>query len=85
MTAVAYSNPSTYLGIKTGDIYGYDFAQQVAIIEPEVLGSFEVDVIAVGRGLSLDDEDWRDRAMTAGSSPRAHIPFDLRSQHVPVG
>jgi uroporphyrinogen decarboxylase len=57
--AIAYNKLKQYLGIESGDIYVYDLIQQLAIIEPEVLARFDVDVIEMGRGFALQPEDWR--------------------------
>ncbi len=58
--AIAYAKLKKHLGIATGDIYVYDVPQQLAIIEPEVLDRFGVDVIELGRGFSLEDNDWKE-------------------------
>jgi uroporphyrinogen decarboxylase len=58
--AIAYNQLEQHLGIKTGDIYVYDFIQQLAIVEPEVLDRFGVDTIDLGRGFALSPEDWHD-------------------------
>ena len=48
--AIAYNKLKQHLGITTGDIYVYDFVQQLAIVEPEVLDRFKVDTVELGRG-----------------------------------
>ena len=58
--AIAYDELKRHLGISTGDIYVYDFVQQLAIVEPEVLDRFGVDTVEMGRGFSLRPEDWHD-------------------------
>ena len=65
--AIAYSKLKRYLGVSTGDIYVYDFIQQLAIIEPEVLDRFGVDTIELGRGFNLRDEDWKDWVLPDGT------------------
>lgn len=60
MMAMAYHKLKQHLGITSGDIYVYDFVQQLAIIEPPVLERFRVDTIELGRGFALDAADWRD-------------------------
>ena len=65
--AIAYNKLKQYLGIETGDIYVYDVVQQLAIIEPEVLDRFDVDVIEMGRGFALEPEDWRDWVLPDGT------------------
>ena len=65
--AIAYKKLKDYLGITSGDIYVYDFVQQLAIIEPEVLDRFGVDTIELGRGFALDPADWRDWVLPDGT------------------
>ncbi len=65
--ALAYRRLKEHLGIRTGDIYVYDFVQQLAIVEPEVLDRFGVDTLELGRGFALDPEDWRDWVLPDGS------------------
>ncbi|HHY58260.1 MAG TPA: methyltransferase [Chloroflexi bacterium] len=57
--AIAYAKLKQHLGITTGDIYVYDFVQQLAIIEPAVLDRFGVDTVELGRGFALRPEDWQ--------------------------
>jgi len=65
--AIAYNKLKQYLGIETGDIYVYDFVQQLAIVEPEVLDRFGVDTIELGRGFALRPEAWRDWELPDGT------------------
>ena len=65
--AIAYNRLKQHLGITTGDIYVYDFVQQLAIIEPEILDLFHVDVVEMGRGFSLAPEDWREWVLPDGT------------------
>ena len=65
--AVAYNQLKRHLGIDSGDIYVYDFIQQLAIVEPEVLDRFGVDTIEMGRGFSLAPEDWHDWVLPDGT------------------
>ncbi len=65
--AIAYNKLKKHLGITSGDIYVYDFVQQLAIIEPEVLDRFGVDTVELGRGFSLKPEDWRDWVLPDGT------------------
>jgi len=65
--AIAYNKLKQHLGIETGDIYVYDFVQQLAIIEPEVLDRFGVDTIEMGRGFALEPEDWHDWVLPDGT------------------
>jgi len=65
--AIAYNKLKKYLGIETGDIYVYDFIQQLAIIEPEILERFGVDTIELGRGFALSSDDWKDWVLPDGT------------------
>ena len=65
--AIAYKELKQYLGITSGDIYVYDFVQQLAIVEPDVLDRFQVDTIELGRGFSLKPTDWRDWILPDGT------------------
>jgi len=65
--AIAYNKLKQHLGIETGDIYVYDFVQQLAIIEPEVLDCFGVDTVELGRGFALKPEDWHDWVLPDGT------------------
>lgn len=65
--AIAYNKLKRHLGIKSGDIYVYDFVQQLAIIEPEVLDRFGVDTIELGRGFALEPGEWQDWVLPDGT------------------
>lgn len=65
--AIAYRKLKDYLNITSGDIYVYDFVQQLAIVEPEVLDRFGVDTLEIGRGFALDPADWRDWVLPDGT------------------
>jgi uroporphyrinogen decarboxylase len=67
MMAIAYHRLKQALGIHTGDIYVYDFIQQLAIIEPPVLDRFGVDTVELGRGFALDPADWADWTLPDGT------------------
>jgi uroporphyrinogen decarboxylase len=65
--AIAYRKLKDYLGIKGGDLYVYDFVQQLAIIEPAVLDRFGVDTIELGRGFDVRPEDWHEWVLPDGT------------------
>jgi uroporphyrinogen decarboxylase len=65
--AIAYRKLKKHLGIESGDIYVYDFVQQLAIVEPPVLDRFGVDTIELGRGFARSESDWRDWVLPDGS------------------
>ena len=66
--AIAYHKLKEHLGITAGDIYVYDFVQQLAVVEPEVLDRFQVDTIEMGRGFSLTPSDWHDWVLPDGTA-----------------
>jgi uroporphyrinogen decarboxylase len=68
--AIAYKKLKDYLGIHSGDIYVYDFVQQLAIVEPPVLDRLWVDTIELGRGFALDPADWRPWELPDGTPCR---------------
>ncbi len=65
--AVAYDKLKKHLGITSGDIYVYDFVQQLAIVEEPVLDRFGVDTIELGRGFDRDPDHWRDWVLPDGT------------------
>lgn len=65
--AIAYARLKKHLGITTGDVYVYDFVQQLAIVEPPVLDAFGIDVVEMGRGFMLDDGEWQDWVLPDGT------------------
>ena len=65
--AIAYHKLKQHLGITSGDIYVYDFVQQLAIVEPDVLDRFGIDTIEMGRGFALTQSDWRDWVLPDGT------------------
>ncbi len=65
--AIAYAKLKDYLGIHSGNIYVYDFVQQLAIVEPLVLDTLGIDVVEMGRGFMLKDEEWQDWVLPDGT------------------
>ena len=65
--AIAYKRLKDHLGIKEGDIYVYDFVQQLAIIEPVVQERFGVDTVELGRGFNLSPEYWQEWQLPDGT------------------
>ena len=59
ISAIAYAKLKEALGITSGDIYVYDMIQQLAIVEPPVLGAVGADVVEMGRGFMLDSKEWK--------------------------
>lgn len=67
IAALAYSGLRKTLGLEPRPIYIYDPLQQLAVIDDDVLDRFNVDVIELGRGFSLDDSDWSDWPLPDGT------------------
>ncbi len=67
ISAIVYAKLKKDLGIRSGDIYVYDFIQQLAIIEPEVLDILGSDVIELGRAYMHSPEDWKDWVLPDGT------------------
>ncbi|NLE46366.1 MAG: methyltransferase, partial [Chloroflexi bacterium] len=78
--AIAYGRLKQYLGISTGDIYVYDFVQQLAIIEDEILDHYGVDTIELGRGFALTPADWHTWVLPDGTPCK--IPAFIRPVRV---
>lgn len=66
--AIAYDRLKRHLGIRSGDTYVYDFVQQLAIVEPELLDALAVDTIEMGRGFAQSPEDWRAWVLPDGTA-----------------
>jgi uroporphyrinogen decarboxylase len=66
ISAIAYYNLKTHLGITTGLTRVYDVVQQLAQPEDEIIARFGVDVLDVGRMFNTRDEDWYDVMLPTG-------------------
>ena len=67
IAAVTYHKLKKALGIYSGDVYVYDFIQQMAVIEPEVRDCLGLDLIDLGRAFLLKPEEWKDWELTDGT------------------
>jgi uroporphyrinogen decarboxylase len=67
IAAIAYARLKEALGITTGDVYVYDMVQQLAIVEPSVLDAVGADVVELGRGFMLDQDDWQPWVLPDGT------------------
>jgi uroporphyrinogen decarboxylase len=76
--AIAYKKLKEYLGIHSGDIYVYDFIQQLAIIEPEVLAVLGSDAIDWGRGFWKEAQDWKVWVLPDGTPCKIPAYLDLK-------
>jgi len=67
IAAIAYARLKQHLAIHSGDIYVYDMVQQLAIVESAVLDAVGADVVELGRGFMLDENDWQPWVLPDGS------------------
>jgi len=67
MAAIAYARLRDYLGLPKKPIRVYDIPQQLAVVDEDVLELFGADVIEMGRGFALRDEDWADWVLPDGT------------------
>jgi uroporphyrinogen decarboxylase len=65
--AIAYAKLRRHLGLPERPIYIYDFIQQLAIVDDDVLDLFGADVTELGRGFGKDDADWSDWVLPDGT------------------
>jgi len=65
--AMAYVRLRDYLGLPRTVPRVYDFPQQLAIVEDDVLERFHVDVVELGRGFCLDDSCWHPWVLPDGT------------------
>ena len=81
--AMAYARLKNTLGITSGDIYIYDMVQQLAIVEPAVLDVLGIDVMEMGRGFLLGEEDWKDWVLPDGTPCKS--PYYINVEKRPDG
>lgn len=67
IAAIAYARLRKHLGLASKPVRVYDPVQQLAIVDPEVLDMFGVDVIELGRAFALDDANWADWVLPDGT------------------
>ena len=66
ISAVAYHNLTSHLGLTDGHTRVYDVVQQLAQPEETILDRFGVDVIDIGRAFNTGDETWYDLTLPTG-------------------
>ena len=80
ISAIAYGNLKTTLGLRTGHTRLYDVVQQLAQPEDVVLDRFGIDVLDVGRTFNTRDADWYDIRLADGQSAQYPVWFHPESQ-----
>jgi uroporphyrinogen decarboxylase len=58
ISGIAYQRLKNYLGILGGHTRIYDLAQQIAIVEDEIIERLHVDVLDIGRRFNSKNDDW---------------------------
>lgn len=79
ISATAYANLKSHLGLTGGATRIYDVVQQLAQPEDAVLDRFGVDVIDIGRAFNDRDEDWYDIRLAGGQSAQYPTWFHPRA------
>ena len=67
ISAIAYAKLRKHLGFPGKPVRVYDPVQQLAIVDDDVLESFGVDTIELGRGFALNDDSWGDWVLPDGA------------------
>ena len=67
IAAMAYHKLRSYLGLPARPIRVYDPVQQLAVVDEDVLGRFQIDTIELGRAFALGDEHWREWTLPDGT------------------
>ncbi len=80
IAAIAYARLKKALGINNGDIYVYDMAQQIAIVEPPVLDAVGADVVEMGRGFMLDDKEWKPWVLPDGTPCKIPVYINVEKR-----
>ena len=68
IAAIAYNNLRKKLNLNKGKLPEmYDFVQQLAFPEPEIMSKFHIDAIDAGQGFLNSKDDWREWELNDGS------------------
>ena len=79
-------NPETYrklrqyLGLPERPLKVYDMVQQLVVLDEDVLERFGVDTLELGRGFSLNENDWKPWTLTDGSACLIPAYIDVRRE-----
>lgn len=63
----AYKRLREYLGLKPSKLYVYDFIQQLALVEDDVLDIVGADVVEIGHNFYKDEDYWQDWELQDGT------------------
>ena len=67
ISTIAYNKLRLRLGIKKGLPRMYDFIQQLAYPEEEIMNMFHIDIIDAGQAFLKDEENWKEWILNDGS------------------
>ncbi len=68
ISCIAYNRLKNSLGLSRGLARMYDFNQQLAYPEKEIIDLYNIDVIDAGQGFLKDDVFWREWVLNDGSN-----------------
>ncbi len=83
ISAIAYGNLKSHLGITAGSTRVYDVVQQLAQPENVILDCFGVDAVDIGRTFNTDAASWYD--MQLGDGQPAQYPEWFHPKRQPDG
>ncbi len=78
--AIAYRKLRRHLGLPERPIRVYDFIQQLAIIDEDVLERFGVDTTEMGRAFCREDRSWKPWRLPDGSDCFIPAWLDVRKE-----
>jgi uroporphyrinogen decarboxylase len=78
--AIAYAKLRDYLGLEKRPIKVYDMIQQLAVIDPDVLDRFDVDVVEFGRAFDDDEDMWKEWVLPDGTECLIPTYVDVRKE-----
>ena len=67
IATIAYNNLRQKLGIKKGLARMYDFVQQLAYPEKQIMDMFHIDVIDAGQAFLESNDNWREWTLNDNS------------------
>lgn len=81
ISAIAYGNLKSFLGVKEGHNRVYDVVQQLAQPEETILDRFGVDVLDIGRAFNEHDSDWYPFQLACGMKVEYPVWFKPLKQN----
>jgi len=78
ISVTAYRGLRRYLDLPPSPLYVYDFIQQLAIVERDVLDLFDIDAFQLGCDFDQKPEYWKDWALEDGTPCKIPAAIDAR-------